>query len=161
LQARKNIRTDTGHRTYAWVRWLLVLAWALFIWSRSLFAGPESNMQSDAVVHVVRPVFEFNGISDVTIMSFVVRKSGHFLEYAVLGGLLATTAERGEDPALVRAHWLPAAFVALADEALQLFVPGRTGKLSDSLLDCVGALVGFCLVFLVLSAVFRRLGRRA
>ena len=161
MQARQNTRFDSGHRIPTWVRWLLVFTWALFIWSRSLFAGPESTEQSNFVLQFVRPVFELVGLTDVSLMSFIVRKCGHFTEYAILGGLLATTAERGEEPALVRAHWLPAAFVALADETIQLFVPGRSGQLSDSALDCAGALVGFCLVLLVRRLMARREGRAA
>ena len=61
-------------------------------------------------------------------MSFLVRKAGHFLEYALLGVLLGSTPEDG------RPGWrqvVPGVIAPSADETLQRFVPGRSGQLSD------------------------------
>ena len=61
------------------------MGWTLFIWSRSLFAGPESLAQSDAVVNLMRPLLVGFGVHDANAMSFLVRKAGHVSEYLVLG----------------------------------------------------------------------------
>lgn len=135
-----------AHR--AWLRWLPVVAWALFIWSRSLFSGPESSEQSAAVVAFVRPLFEQLGIADETLMTFVVRKLAHFSEYFMLGVLLSFTASR-------RVAWpqaLLGAAVACADESIQLFVPGRSGQFSDVLIDSCGMLCGLAIATLILRA---------
>lgn len=128
-----------SHRVPVWARWVLVFAWVLFIWSRSLFPGPESTAQSAAVVDILRPAFEALGVTDTTLMSFLVRKAAHFLEYALLGALLGSTSEEG------RPGWrqfVPGVIAPSADETLQRFVPGRSGQLSDVALDCAGVAFG-------------------
>lgn len=128
-----------NHRVPVRARWFLVFAWALFIWSRSLFPGPESTAQSAVVVDILRPAFEALGVTNATLMSFLVRKAGHFLEYAVFGALLGSTPEDG------RPGWrqvVPGLIVPSADETLQRFVPGRSGQLSDVALDCAGVAFG-------------------
>ena len=73
-----------------------------------------------------------------------VRKSAHATEYAVLGilfgGMYASWGLWG------RKHFLLAAgsgiLYAATDEFHQLFVPGRSGQLSDVLLDSCGVLAG-------------------
>ena len=128
-----------NYRVPVRARWLLVFAWALFIWSRSLFPGPESTAQSAVVVDILRPAFEALGVTNATLMSFLVRKAGHFLEYAVFGALLGSTPEDG------RPGWrqvVPGLIVPSADETLQRFVPGRSGQLSDVALDCAGVAFG-------------------
>ena len=144
-----------SHRVPVWARWLLVFAWALFIWSRSLFPGPESTAQSAVVVDILRPAFEALGFTNATLMSFLVRKAGHFLEYAVLGALLGSTTEDG------RPGWrqvVPGLIVPSADETLQRFVPGRSGQFSDVALDCAGVALGL-LVTTGIRSVRRRYRR--
>ena len=49
-----------------------------------------------------------------------------------------------------------AAAVASVDETIQLSVPGRTGQLSDVLLDTAGAVTGAAMVLLILWLWGRR-----
>lgn len=140
--------SDSSHRVPMWARWLLVVAWALFIWSRSMFAGPESTAQSDFVVAIVAPVFDLLGVTDASLRSFVVRKLGHFSEYFVLGMLAAATG--AGVPQLLVGLGVPS-----ADETIQLFVPGRSGQLRDVCIDVSGYACGFALVWAV-----RKLRRR-
>lgn len=65
-----------------------------------------------------------------------VRKLGHFGGYAVLGALAARAAGR---PGAALAIGL---LYAAADEWHQTFVPGRSGQLSDVLLDTAGTAAG-------------------
>ena len=103
------------------------------------------------VVTLLRPLFEVVGVTDADLMAFLVRKAAHFTEYAILGvlarGLFGSLhAERGVRP-------LPAgllvAFVPVVDECIQLFVPGRSGQLTDVLIDLSGVIVGALLAHLV------------
>lgn len=84
-------------------------------------------------------------------MSFAVRKTAHFLEYAVLGMLAVPTflvpARKGRLP-----RWLGPLVVALipvADETIQRFVPGRESSPRDVLIDLCGAAFGMLVVHLV------------
>ena len=142
--------THDSARRPTYLRWVVAFAcWLFVIWGHSLVQGPQSTMESDLVVSVLRPLFEAAGVGDPAAMSLVVRKAAHFLEYAVLGvlgrGMLhARRLERGSSP-------FPAALmvplVAVVDECLQLFVPGRSGAVSDVCIDllgvCLGAFLGW------------------
>lgn len=79
-------------------------------------------------------------------IDFLVRKTAHATEYAVLGALW-TGVFRRFLPA-----WGIAVVYAASDEIHQFFVPGRACRLMDVGIDSAGALLG-CLLVL---GVFRR-----
>lgn len=133
--------------------WLILVgAWTLFIWSRSLFAGPESRAQSDFVAALVGPLFSAVGITDTDLMTFIIRKTAHFLEYAVLGILLAISGS-------TKPNWHQIVYgvaVPSIDETIQRFVPERSGQISDVLLDFCGVAFGFALVRLAQKFLQKR-----
>lgn len=138
-----------------WFRRGLLVLWALFIWSRSLTVGPESSSQSLAVVRLFSGLFGAVGVTSVDTMQFVVRKLAHFTEYFLLG-LLDELALGPGRPGATRATGAALAVVALgvpvADECLQLFVPGREGALRDVLIDLAGCLCGILVARFVVKA---------
>lgn len=77
-------------------------------------------------------------------ISYPVRKAAHATEYAVLGMLLAGAAYQKKMPArrLMLLSWGIGTGYAATDEIHQLFVPGRSGQLSDVLLDSCGVMAG-------------------
>ena len=126
-----------GGPTWAWV---LLALWVCVIWGHSLVPGAGSDAESLSVVGVTRMLFETFGVTDEHVMNVIVRKTGHFCEFAILG-LLALNALR---PRLARPFWrlVPLSaiwvLVPLVDETIQLFVPGRAGMVADVLLDMCG-----------------------
>ena len=86
-----------------------------------------------------------------------VRKTAHAMEYAVLGLLTAGAfiGRRTSILAGILVPWCIASVYAVTDEIHQLFVPGRSGQVSDVMLDSAGVLAGL----LILAAV-RMLRRR-
>ena len=140
-------------------RWAAAFAvWVAFIWGNSLIQGSQSSLESGMVVALVRPLFEAVGVMDADLMTLVVRKLAHFSEYAVLGviarGLFRSLwRERGVAP-FPRAFAV--ALVPVADECLQLFVPGRMGQPTDVLIDLAGLITGALAAWLV-AWVRRRL----
>lgn len=147
---------DSARRPSRW--WAVAfVCWVAFIWGHSLVQGPQSTAESGLVVSLLRPLFEGVGIVDPDLMSFIVRKVAHFSEYAVLGvlarGLVTSLREEGSAPRFPVT--VVAALVPVADECLQLFVPGRSGRLQDVLIDLCGMLFGFALCW-VASRVARR-----
>ena len=79
-------------------------------------------------------------------VSFVVRKTAHLTEYAVLGFALLLHVMALQLKLKIRFPGLSAFLVgmlyAVSDEVHQLFVPGRSGEGKDVLLDSVGVLLG-------------------
>ena len=107
---------------------------------------------------LLRPLFEATGVTDLDLMTFVVRKCAHFSEYAVLGGIARTfwtrvSRELGSRASSSRHRVLLAGFVLTTlvpclDETIQLFVPGRSGSPRDVAIDLAGAATGALLTWL-------------
>ncbi len=94
-------------------------------------------------------------------LNYIVRKTAHFCEYALLAILfalhLAIWKHRRK-----QLFWLPVAlscFYAMTDEFHQIFIPGRAGQLKDVLLDTSGAAVG-AMFFLLLLRLFHHWRRK-
>lgn len=149
---------------------LAVLLWMCLIFWFSAKPADESADMSQSVGHLAGELFvrdfrewtpQEQDIFAERIDHFV-RKSAHATEYAVLGilfgGMYASWGLRGKKHFLVTAG--SGILYAATDEFHQLFVPGRSGQLSDVLLDSCGVLAGSVLyigaVWLVRSWKSRR-----
>lgn len=89
----------------------------------------------------------------ILTFNYFLRKSAHFTEYAILGGLLFR-AFRSGDPLRWRFKWAVQSFVfaaiwALLDELHQSFTRKRGGSIWDSLLDSSGALFILITIWIV------------
>lgn len=86
--------------------------------------------------------------SPVNWQDFIIRKTAHFLEYAVLCILyfrgLKNTTKISLKKAVILA-FLMAVFYAITDEYHQTKVNGRTGRLFDIGIDSLGAFFGLIL----------------
>ena len=129
-----------GWRRRLW-RYGPLVAWACFV----LFAS-SSSFSASNTSRIIRPLllWLFPDISEGSLdyVHFLVRKTAHFSEYALLS-LLAARAFRASHREKLRRLWWLAAFalvacVALTDEYHQSFLPSRTGTIYDSLLDMTG-----------------------
>lgn len=96
----------------------------------------------------IRPLLKwlFPGYSEAELTSLhvLVRKVGHFLEYAVLA-FLARRAFISSTHLFIRRRWFELALLlvvvnSLLDEWHQSFVPSRTGSIYDSFIDIAGGL---------------------
>lgn len=113
---------------------------AVIFWFSS--AGHEvSSGQSEGIIASVQQLV------GVALPETLVRKAAHFTLYFSLGAVLVATLFSYGVPR--RRVVLLAVFIAglyaISDELHQRFVPGRSGQVSDVLLDtaaaCVGAVV--------------------
>lgn len=152
-------------RTEKLLRLALVL-WIGFIWLHSAIPASGSSEESRVVGNFIRPLLElFLGKGNLT--DHIVRKLAHFTEYTILGFLMGanvfalTKQVRGRF-ALPRAAaffcWsyglLLAMAVALLDESIQIFSPGRSPQVTDVLLDTAGSMVGLIFAKLCLFCDF-------
>ncbi len=129
----------------------LCLLWMAVIFLFSAQDAAESTDLSDKVLDWLRPG-ETGALAII-----LLRKSAHFLEYAVLGVLYALLLREWTQKG--RGWVLPAAaglsfLYACTDELHQIFVPGRSGELRDVLIDTAGACFGL-LIWTLLSALYR------
>ncbi|MDT7807348.1 MAG: hypothetical protein QOJ70_1161 [Acidobacteriota bacterium] len=133
-----------------------VIVWAVFV----LFASSASFSASNTS-RIIRPLllWLFPAITDASIerVHFLIRKTAHFTEYALLALLAARAFRTSSRTRLKRLWWLAAfalvACVSLADEYHQSFVPSRTGTIYDSFLDMTGGATALacCAVWLALK----------
>lgn len=148
--------------------WLRILLWILLLLNMAvIFAfssrtAEESTVASDAVL--AKPMEVYDAIHPETAgdyqvywwFQFIVRKAAHVAEYASLcmwaTGLLCAYRVRFAYP--LGGGFT--AFYAATDELHQLLVPGRDGKITDWMFDCLGALVGLLIVYLIIRMVRKR-----
>ena len=122
---------------------ILTIAWMGCIFYFSSQDGDESSQDSmDVGLLVARIVVsDFDQWSEDEQIAFAqkidhpIRKMAHALEYAVLGFLVYMTYKDWKVALLV------CILYACSDEFHQLFVKGRSGQISDVILDSCGAFV--------------------
>ena len=140
------------------VRYAPLVFWIGVIFFASSTSGSMSNTS-----RFVRPFLIWlfpNATEDlITVYHGYVRKSAHFLEYAVLA-FWAALALRGSARSVIAEYWQLFAFLvvlvtASLDEFNQSFSLARTGTVYDVLLDCVGGLA-MIVVLTAAQAVRRR-----
>src|SRR5260221_3645538 len=115
------------------------LVWGILIFSGSSVAAPS-----------VTPVFW---------LDFVIHKTAHIIEYAILG-ILTYRALKTENisrkEAVVYAIII-AAFYGLTDEFHQRFTPHRTTRLRDVIIDTIAATGGIFIVWKLLPKMPKKL----
>jgi VanZ family protein len=77
------------------------------------------------------------GIGTNEIDRFLILKSFHLIEYAILVILLLFAISKNKSAVFI------AYLYAIFDEIHQSFIPGRTGRFRDTLIDLIGILIGF------------------
>ena len=124
---------------------LAVILWAFFIFNRSMQPSDRSNLESQWVLHLIRMLLP------VEPSMYLVRKAAHFVEYAILGLLACLLFGRwfARGWQIFGLSLAISAAIAACDETLQLFIPGREGRVQDVLLDTVGSLCGILVVILI------------
>lgn len=116
---------------------LLAVLWLLVIWGQSLLPADWSGAESGRLLALVQGLLPW-------MTEHILRKTAHFTEYAVLGGLIFGTFARGKHAA-AREALLAGLLAAMFDETIQLFVPGRSGQITDVWLDFAGFALGYFL----------------
>ena len=103
-----------------------------------------SASHTSALLRVFLWIFPQASEATLRTIHFLLRKAGHFTEYAILA-LLAAHAFRTSSRELLRTRWfwlslLLVVLYALGDEFHQSFVPSRTASIYDSMIDTFGGL---------------------
>jgi VanZ family protein len=85
------------------------------------------------------------GIGETRTQRFLILKTFHLIEYAVLYVLIyfATNSTKKSIPF--------AYFYALSDEYHQSLVPGREGRFTDTLIDLIGIFIGVIFIKILVN----------
>jgi VanZ family protein len=127
----------------------------LVVWAALIFIGSGNVLSAEhtsILLPIVKWLFPSLSQESLNTLHFLIRKTGHLTEYAILG-MLAAYAFRRSTHQLLRRHWfwfslLLAVIYALTDEYHQSFVPSRTASVYDSMIDSTGALIALMIIWL-------------
>ena len=116
---------------------------ASIIFFFSSFGADGSNAQSGFVVNLVTSIVP--NLTDLNLVTTIVRKAAHFTEYALLGFFTARAFAVYEK----KLTWSAAICIAysVTDELHQLIVPGRSCEIVDVLIDSAGITFGTILYY--------------
>lgn len=143
-------RMDFMKKYLPWLPSVIIMV-IIFLFSSK--PAIESSKDSMGITEFVLDVYETLWNRDIIgekrdevskILEVIVRKTAHFMEYAVLGkafsyALWKQKMAKGKKILLALMFTI---LYAITDEVHQLFVPGRSGRVLDVLIDSMGAIVG-------------------
>lgn len=149
----------------------LIILWMGVIFGFSSENGEESQSLSDKitvkVVKVIEPDYDLLDANEqreiFNKVSFLVRKTGHFGEYGILGILVAcllitfkkiSEADKAKLK-MIAITMIVCMLYATGDEFHQGFVDGRSPKVMDVLIDTAGGSCGAVFVVLVRELAIR------
>ncbi len=137
---------------------MAALFWACVIFIFTSQTAEISSGVSGGFVRLIINSFDLNFLTDggLEILHTVIRKFAHFTEFFILGALAAAALHESALKPRIYTAAIFCAVIASTDEALQLFVPGREGKITDVLLDCTGAVFGIAAACLMIEYSIRR-----
>ncbi|MDO4269932.1 MAG: VanZ family protein [Eubacteriales bacterium] len=145
-------------------RWtILIIVTLCFIWGNSLMPPAVSNAISDKITQLLSGgVLPAEMEANSWLPSFLIRKTAHFTEFALLGISLAGAC-RARNMSKREAVLLTAlcgVLAALVDETIQLF-NGRTSSVKDVWLDSFGLAAGCCLTYFLFRHIVKKQEHKA
>lgn len=135
-----------------WIAFSLMILWMVLIFYFSAQAAPQSSEQSMGIVKIIKSFAEKVATSaknlDISFWENVersLRKLAHGFIYFVLG-ILALNFMINCNVKRKKLMSLGICLLyAISDEVHQLFVPGRSGQISDVFVDFTGSILGVLL----------------
>lgn len=140
---------------------ILTAGMIAFAFIHSSMPADLSSEESEGVMVILQNILDFFGFS-TELTDHIVRKAAHFAEYTAIGMLLVSCAYSFSRTKPYR-YYSQILFAGLAtaviDETIQLNVAGRSGQITDVLLDFSGVITGsvFMLLFYMIYRKIRKI----
>ena len=149
-------------RTHKFFLPTLLVFQMLFIFTMSSFGHTSSDAQSNLFVDFIAQNFPHvrhgleNNLISLSTLIFLVRKTAHFTEYAILGSLFFLNLKSWQRPKSMTSMNILLSLIfsllyACTDELHQIFVPGRSAQFRDILIDTLGASFGATITYLTIK----------
>lgn len=122
---------------------ILVIIWMVVIFLLS----NQNTVETNNTTNIIYRIFNIN--SDSTLLFTIIRKFAHFFEYLILGLLVYNMFKKFNISNIMMCSLLLCIIYSCLDEIHQIFVPGRTFKIYDCLIDTLGSFIGIMLYRLV------------
>ena len=159
----------TAKRTAVFAVFLVMtILWMGTVFGFSSKNAEESTAQSNAVTEIVLRIFnkDFDSLDEEEQQELIskcdgfIRKTAHFVAYAILGVLMYCTI--GTPVYLTKRVFRSSLFsvpisvvFAITDEYHQTMVDGRAGRFTDVLIDSSGVLTGTAVVIVAVILINR------
>lgn len=131
---------------------MMLMDWTpVLVWMIAIFTLSTGYFSSAHTVPLIAPLL-VNLSLDVETIDHLARKLAHFSEYFILAVLLTRALNGRSAGILAKRHMMwslaMAVIYSLTDEWHQSFVPGRSARVGDVIIDAIGALCGTLTVYL-------------
>ena len=128
-----------------------------FIFYNSALDADESTVYSSGVLSMIEDFFYSLHI-DITISENFVRKCAHFAEFFTLGVLMSLTVQSYINKLKYKLLLAPLLGLAVAciDETIHLHSAGRSGQLSDVILDFFGVCTAVIMFYIISKCVKKK-----
>ena len=148
------IKFFKSRSAFSIIMMLLTAAYIGFIWFNSFQTADESASKSLALVDILNNFIKSLGLEQ-GVTDYMVRKSAHFCEFALLG-FLCTWTGRLQNKRILK-NLTTIGFVCLAaavtDEFIQYYPAGRSAQVNDVVLDFTGAVTGLLIFLLIIGII--------
>ena len=160
---------DKSKKTFRIIMTVIILLTVAIIWGHSFMTPEMSTEESSFVKEIVEAVVQSVSNNEAfTIPEVVIRKSAHFIEYAILGlelvifitinkSLPDDDKKRGLIKRILSIYptaFILSLFIGAVDETIQYFT-GRYSSIWDVLLDLSGASFSIG-IFLLIRSLIRK-----
>ena len=129
----------------------------VFIFTNSMQIAAVSEGASGRVLAWMQKILRVLGMPGAAshLTMHIVRKLAHFCEYMLEGFLLMLCLRVYTKHLLKHLAWpiLGGLLTALTDETIQLFVPGRSGQVTDVWIDFSGVMTGLVVGLILLGLI--------
>ena len=130
---------------------ILTAGMIAFAFIHSSMPADLSGEESESVMIVLQNILNFLGFN-AELTDHIVRKAAHYTEYMAIGMLLVSCAYSFSRTKPYRSYsqiLLAGLATAVCDETIQLNVAGRSGQITDVLLDFSGVITGAAFMMLI------------
>lgn len=134
---------------------ILLLLWTFYIiFGFSSQDGEVSGGLSQKITQIIVNIFNIQEDENIVLrLEKIIRKIAHFSIYTVVGillmALLSTYNMKQRNAAI--STFIIGIIYASSDEIHQSFIPGRSARITDVLIDTMGVLMGILLIMIVIK----------
>lgn len=125
------------------ISWLFVFLWMALIFYLSHQPGTESSNLSGGLLNFFNTLVPFD-IEEINGLHTLLRKGAHLSAYFMLAILLMIAFGQSNifGKRRILFTFISCLVYAISDEVHQLFISGRSGQITDVLIDCLGGALG-------------------
>ena len=152
---------------------VVAIAINAYIIVHSCLDAVQSTEASSGVIEVTEEVINTVAPGTITsdnhdsFVSFIRKAFGHFGLFLISGFFTSLALFLIINPfndkkyyRIILVALSSGLLLALLTETIQLYVPGRSGELTDVLIDFGGYLLGFSVIFLILFLIIRHINKQ-